>query len=137
MDHEVQTHAFGTEPDDKDVVSAWYAEHRHGAIFPTTVLPPHGVVASVYGERLAAAWVYLSFGIGVAHIHWAVGKPRTAPKLLVAAWRAVFRGIEDVCRAHNCFVIFCNARPDVAHGLRRAGFESIEPQVFTYKVLTQ
>jgi hypothetical protein len=135
MGHDVTTRQYGTEAGDYQMVAAWYSEHTGGQQFPEVCLPPHGVVASVDGEAMAALWVYLSYGIGVAHIHWAIGKPGQSIWVLSAAFKAAIQWIEDVCRAHNCYLIFSTVRQDIAKPLSRVGFIPGDEHVFMSKVI--
>jgi hypothetical protein len=135
MVSDVTCRQYGTEAGDYQTVAAWYAHHRGGEVFPEMVLPPHGVIASVDGTPTAALWVYLSYGIGVAHVHWAVGRPGAGLRGLVTAFGAAIAWVEDVCRSHDCHLIFANCLPKVGRHLPRLGFKPCFEQVFTYKVL--
>jgi len=136
MAHDVHCRQYGTEAGDYQTVAAWYAEHRNGEVFPEMVLPPHGVIASVDGQPAAALWVYLSFGIGVAHVHWAVSRPGAGIGVLGLAFRAAMAWVEDVCRAHDCHLIFANTLPRIAAWLPRLGFQGKSERVQLFKVLT-
>lgn len=133
MAHEVSTRQYGIEAGDYQTVAAWYAAHLDGKVFPECALPPHGVIASVDGNPTAALWVYLSYGIGVAHVEWPVSRPGAGSKGLAAAFAAAMSWIEDVCRANNCFLIFANTLPKIARSLGRLGFQGHGERVFMFK----
>lgn len=133
MAHEVSTRQYGIEAGDYQLVADWFAHHRDGETFPEMVLPPHGVIASVDGIPTAALWVYLSYGIGVAHVEWPVSRPGAGAKGLVAAWKAAMAWVEDVCRAHNHYLIFANTLPKIARSLGRLGFQGHGERVFMFK----
>lgn len=136
MAHEVTCRQYGTDAGDYQTVAAWYAHHHHGEPFPAMVLPPHGVIASVDGKPAAALWVYLSFGIGVAHVHWALGRPGAGAWVLGAAFRAAMAWIEDVCRAHDCHVVFATVIPRLGRYLQRClGYSAPVPHAFSTRVL--
>lgn len=136
MGHEVTARQYGTEPGDYQMVAGWFAEHTGGQQFPEMCLPPHGVVASVDGEPMVALWVYLSYGIGVAHVHWATSRPNAPSWVRMRALREAMTWIEDVCRSHNCYLIFSTVRKRAACSLRRIGFtRSGGDHVFMSKVI--
>lgn len=135
MGHDVSVREFGTDAADLETVGAWYLAHG-GEVFPAPVLPPHGCIASVDGKPAAALWVYLSYGIGVAHVEWPVSRPGAGIGVLGLAFRAAMDWIESVCRAHDCHLIFANTLPRIAKYLPRLGFSGTGQRVQLYKVLT-
>lgn len=137
MAHDVTTRQYGTEPGDYQMVGAWYSAAHGGKPFPDMALPPHGVLASVDGEPLVALWVYLSYGIGVAHVHWALTKPDATSWKRMKALRAAMDWIENVSREHNCYLLFTTVRKRASCALRRIGFVSEGEQVFMTKALIQ
>ncbi len=136
MANDVTCRQYGTEAGDFQTVAAWYAHHRDGELFPEMVLPPHGVIASVDGVPTAALWVYLSFGIGVAHVEWPVSRPGAGLGCLGSAFKAAMDWIEGVCRAHDCHLIFANTLPKIARFLPRLGFQGKAERVQMFKVIT-
>lgn len=134
MAHEVTVRQYG-EAGDYQLVADWFSKRRDGEQFPEMCLPPHGVIASVDGEPTAALWVYLSFGIGVAHVHWAIGRPGVQAWVLTAAFKAALGWAADVCRAHNSFLLFTTVRKDLARILERLGFQHGGDHVFMSKAL--
>lgn len=136
MANNVTCRQYGTEPGDYQTVADWYASHRNGEVFPEMVLPPHGVIASVDGVPTCALWVYLSFGIGVAHVEWPVSRRGAGVRVLASAFKGAMDWIEDVCRSHNCFLIFANTLPKIARYLPRIGFQGEGARVFMFKALS-
>lgn len=73
-----QVRKYGTAVGDYQLVAEWRKAHGCDS-FPETLLPPDGVIVERDGQPVAAAWMYLSAGIGVAFLDFLTTAPGMTP----------------------------------------------------------
>ena len=121
---------------DFDTVKAWWEAHSNGRLFAKELLPPVGVIAEVNGEPLAACWVHLSAGVGVAFLDLPVSKPGLPLKEVQIVFSVLLEAIEEICRAHDYGMLQAFTLPGIARHLqRRHGFEHAGTRLQLVKML--
>jgi len=121
MGHEITTRLYGTEAGDYQLVDGWFVELGLGPQLPGNLLPPHGVIVSVRGEPVAAMWVYLSYGIGVAFSEWAITNPSASIFTRSRAIRVALEWVGIVAKGHDCKALFCHVLPHLSGVVTQMG----------------
>jgi len=114
--------AYGEGLGDFQLIEGWMKAHGQSG-FMEAKTPPTGVIVECDGEPVAAAWVYLSYGIGVGIIETLV----TAPALsLSASFDAVGHAVESlkvIAKANDCGFLMGFTTPALARcASKRHGF---------------
>lgn len=106
---------------DAAMISTWWF-HRHGEEFPVALLPPVGVVVLEGTQAVAALWLYMTVGKGVAFPEWPVGLPGRTQKQAAEAFALALEAAETIGRAHGYNVFLVNTLPSIARVLKREGY---------------
>lgn len=115
---------------DTVMLAEWFRAHSERP-FPLELLPPTGIIAEDETGPLAACFLYLSYGIGVAFVEAAVSRPGLSLKRSRQAFAAVLGGLEVIARAHDTGVLVCHALPALARVLESGGWQFSETHVLT------
>lgn len=110
---------------DTALIAEWLRVHN-GQPFEPAILPPTGVIAEDDTGPLAACWIYLSYGIGVAFVEMAISRPGLSLAKSRKAFAAVMGALEEVAKAHNTGVLVCHTLPAVARILKADGWTFAE-----------
>ena len=114
---------YGCEVGDYQMVSEWNEGHT-GKALAETLLPPVGVVVTQNGKGIAAGWMHLSAGIGVAFLENPVTKPGLDLKTARAALEWAMGALESVARSQGYSLLVANTLPGIGRVLERdQGFE--------------
>lgn len=109
---------------DYHLVAEWWRTHGMGE-FQETLLPPDGYIVQRDGEDVAAAWLYLSNGIGVAFMEWVVTRPGLSLKEARTALGHVIECMRRYANANDYGVIWCNTLPAIARFAAHHGFRAV------------
>jgi hypothetical protein len=123
MGHEpLQLRVYGTGLGDYQVVSAWW-QARHGQPFPETLVPPDAVIVERAGKPVAFLCCYLSYGVGVAFLEFAVTRPGLGFKVAREAMTMAINGCVALAHGRGDFSFFrCNTVPAIGRVLLGLGF---------------
>ena len=122
---------------DWPMLDRWWREHTSKTVLIESVLPPVGVVVEQDGEPVAALWVYLSVGVGIAFIENPVTKPGLTFVEASEVMGCAMRAIEAICKTHDYGMLRINAPDRIARWLQRnCGFNPVGDRVQLVKFLT-
>ena len=107
---------------DFETVAGWYSAHTGRAIH-NDCLPPTGVVVASVETPLAACWIYLAVGVGVAFLEHAVTRPLLLLDEAVEVMALAVGALEEIARTHDYSVIIANTYPAVARVLGGMGYK--------------
>jgi hypothetical protein len=108
---------------DYPIVRPWWEKHQ-GVAVPINILPPVGVmVEDEDGHPLAAAWLYMAVGVGVAWMSWSVTNPAMLPQKRVKALEVVTDALEVLCCTHDYGIMFTETdKPALTRWFKARGF---------------
>lgn len=107
---------------DAAMVSTWWF-HRHGEEFPHALLPEVGGVVVMDGlQPVAALWLCMILGKGVAYVEYPVGVPGRSPKQAAEAFEFAQEAVERIGLAHGYNAFMVNTPPGIARVLKRGGY---------------
>jgi|GEM_PF-2154581 len=108
---------------DLSLISEWWSTHEKGRL-PLELLPPTGFFVLKDDQPVAVVFLYLSVGVGVAFLEWAVSKP----ELSLKEARQAFDVLMDFTKVYltdlDYGVIWANTLPGIARALKQHGFTS-------------
>jgi len=131
----LQLRLYGAGLGDYQELSSWWFE-RHKEPFPEALLPPDSVMVCRGGKTLAMLSVYLSYGIGVAFLEFAVTRPGLGIKDAREALEAALEGCIALAHSRGDYSIFrCSTIPAIGRFLKSLGFvrDSTDRQNFTLR----
>lgn len=110
---------------DYPVIAPWFAVHGMDVV-PLSVLPPVGVAAIADdGTPLAAVWLYMALGVGVAWMCWAVTNPAVSPQCALSGLQLAIGAVEKVAIAHDYHLIYTETnRPSLVRWFKARGFKA-------------
>jgi hypothetical protein len=108
---------------DYPIVSPWWVAHQ-GVTVPANILPPVGVmVVDDNGAPMAAAWLYMAVGVGVAWMSWSVTNPSLPAQQRVRALDVVADALEVLCCTHDYGIMFTETdKPALTRWFKARGF---------------
>ena len=107
---------------DSDLCADWWHAHT-GLALQTAVLPPLGVMAEDETGPCAAAWLYLSAGIGIAFLEMPVSRPGLSLRNARQAFKAVFGALEAAALTHDYGYIQCRSKLSTVKFAQSCGYQ--------------
>lgn len=111
-------------PADAPLVHLWAVGHGKERL-PVEFLPPDGVIVERDGSPVCAAWLYKSYGVGVAfmeHVHTASGLTMTEAREAIAFATEFLR---FSAREDGYGVIYAYTVPAMAKQAQRDGWQIV------------
>ena len=118
---------YGQQRGDWQKVDEWWQAHRSDIRLVETLLPPLGVMVELNGVPVAAMWLHLSAGIGVAFLENPVTSPGLTPREAITAMGIALGALKSAAKKHNYGVMVANAPIGIAAVLKKEfGFDKID-----------
>jgi hypothetical protein len=93
------------------------------------MLPPVGVVGLVDGALVAACWLAMTVGVGVALLEMPITKPKTRLKDAKTRLVMLFEALEKIALAHDYGVLISHSRTEGKKFMESCGF-TFEPYAY-------
>jgi hypothetical protein len=122
-----QVREYGSKVGDYQLVAEW--RKAHGAEFPETLLPPSGVIVERDGEPVAAAWMYMAVGIGVAFLDFISTAPGMTPGQSSEAIGHALAVLKRIAKDNNYGVLIGYTFPAIARCAEAHGFSTVADRV--------
>lgn len=127
MESETPPFAFGpyevrayVPGDDTDMIARW--SDAHGTEFKASWLSPFGSIAVRGGEPVAACFLYLPVGVGVAFAEFAYSAPGQTAAQVTEAMDIVCNGLRTMAKANDYGIIVTTAPRSIARRAKRIGW---------------
>jgi len=102
------------------------------------VLPRLGVIGSIDGQGIAAAWLYMDNSIGVAMLEWMVGNPKGEARQVLRALRSVVEFLKAEAKRLDYGVILTSCRQaGLVKWLQKRGFMKTDEGVTHMLLINQ
>jgi hypothetical protein len=98
-------------PEDYPIVKEWWAGHDWEGV-PLDVLPSLGAIASVAGEDVCAAWLYMDNSVGVCMLEWLVANPESSGKKILVAERMLQNFLEEEAKEMDYGVMLTTCKQE-------------------------
>jgi hypothetical protein len=112
---------YGEGIGDYQTVSGW-KEQRGLGILCENALPPDGVIVEMNGEPVAASWLYLCHGIGVAFWEGLVTRPGLSLRQSREACAHCVGLLKTIARANDVGLIKTYTTDAIAQEAMKLGF---------------
>jgi len=118
-------------------VATWWAGHGWEPV-PQAILPRLGVIGSIDGQGIAAAWLYMDNSIGVAMLEWMVGNPKGEARQVLRALRSVVEFLKAEAKRLDYGVILTSCRQaGLVKWLQKRGFMKTDEGVTHMLLINQ
>lgn len=112
---------YGEAVGDYQTVSGWQEQRGLGKLLENT-LPPTGIIVEMDGEPVAASWLYLCYGIGVAFWEGMISRPGLSLSQARASCGHCLGALREIARANDIGAIKAYAGATLTHEAQKHGF---------------